>query len=76
MNEQDHFEKIAAIRSRFPSTQYNIVALQKEYNTAIDEFKAWAKNHHEPVNGCSKVEPTLVKYKFKWVGEHEIEFLN
>lgn len=48
MTEQDHLDKITEIQSRFPATQATIIALQKEYNAALDDFRKWLQQNQKP----------------------------
>lgn len=74
--EQFHHDRIKALQTRFPATEHTILALQKEYNQAVDEFRKWSQN-----NPCSvpkdqtKHEHKLVIHKIEWIGPTHIRII-
>ncbi len=76
IDEQYHLDRIKALQDQFPSDQEHIIALQKEYRKAVDEFRKWAQT-----NPCTvpketfKVVSNPVTHKFEWT-DNGIRFVD
>lgn len=74
--EQFHHDKIRVLQARFPGTQDTILALQREYNQALDDFRVWARDHHVVVpKEQFRAESKLVIHKIEWIGPRKIRIL-
>lgn len=76
-NEQEFREHFQALQARFATArQENIVALQREYNAAIDAFRKWARANHVIVKQDNKTETTLKIYKVEGIGANLIRIID
>lgn len=81
MNPHSHIQELQA---RFKTaTQDNILALQREYNKALDDFRNWARHDHSPAPAPDANAPVappvvsqLVIHHIVWVGKNKIAFVD
>ena len=76
LEEQFHHDRIKALQARFPATEHTILALQKEYNEALDAFRIWARDNPCQVPKDKTVHKTeLVNHKIEWISPTQIRIL-
>lgn len=76
-NEQEHLENINRLANKICTLACpDIVAVIREYNAAVDDFRRWARENPCPVpqGKVKECEPKI--WHVVWVAEFKVEFIN
>ena len=77
MTDTEHFEKIDALRKKICTLACpDILAVIREYNRAVEDFRRWAaKNPRSVPAERFRSKSEAVIHKIRWAGDRKIEFV-
>ena len=78
MTEAEHLEKINSLAAKICTIACpNIVAVIREYNKAVEDFRRWAKDNPAPVPAERfRAKSELKIYKIEVIGGNHIRVKN